>query len=137
MEDTLNLCRTKKLRVTTALKAIISVLTQQHLPVSLADLENHPDLIKICDRTTIFRTLHRLEDAGLLRRLNFSERGAKFTLKTGHSHNEYLICEGCGLVEALDIACPVHRLEEDLAKETGFAKLHHELEFYGLCKECQ
>ncbi len=110
---------------------------EQKLPVSLADLESHPDLRKICDRTTIFRTLHRLEDIGLLRRLNFSERGAKFTLKTGHAHNEYLICEDCGTVQALDIACPVHKLEEELAKETGFTKLHHELEFYGICAECK
>lgn len=137
MHDTISLCRSKKLRITNALKAIVAVLEDQPLPVSLAELEIHPDLQKICDRTTIFRTLNRLESVGLLRRLNFSERGAKFTLKTGHSHNEYLICEACGVVEALDIACPVHRLEEELAEKTGFTKLHHELEFYGICGKCQ
>ena len=136
MDDLLERCRKEGLRVTKALRSILDVLVDAKLPMSLAELETHPNLKNTCDRTTIFRTLQRLETIGLLRRLNFSERGAKFTLKTGKAHKEYLICESCGEVRVLDIACPVHKLEEDLVKETGFQKLHHELEFYGTCPEC-
>lgn len=136
MEEVIGLCKKKGLRVTEPLKTILRALAKRDLPVSMADLEADPEVMASCDRTTIFRTLQRLEGVGLLRRLNFSERGAKFTLKVGASHSEYLICEGCGKVEALEIACPVHQLEKDLMEKTGFMKLHHELEFYGLCPTC-
>ena len=135
-DELLAVCRAEGLRVTTALRAVLETLGEAGLPQSLADLEAHPKLAKSCDRTTIFRTLQRLENIGLLRRLNFSERGAKFTLKTGKAHKEYLICESCGEVSVLDIACPVHKLEQDLMEQTGFKGLHHELEFYGTCPDC-
>ncbi|MBL9131436.1 MAG: transcriptional repressor, partial [Verrucomicrobiaceae bacterium] len=32
--------------------------------------------------------------------------------------------------------CPVEALERDIEKTSGFKKLYHELEFYGLCPKC-
>jgi len=137
MDATLERCREQGLRVTVGLKTILETLTSAKLPQSLQDLETNPKLSAVCDRATIFRTLQRLEGIGLLRRLNFSHSGAKFTLNTGEGHKEYLICRNCGEVQELTMSCPVHRLEEDLATERGFSEMSHELTFYGLCGSCQ
>jgi len=133
VESIYDLCRECGLRITKPLKTILAVLQENTLPMTLAELEAKIDS---CDRTTIYRTLQRLEQVGVLRQLNFIKGGARFILKTGESHEEYLICEGCGKVEALDIACPVRDLEKQLMKKTGFRSLSHELEFYGLCPDC-
>lgn len=136
MDDLIEKCQRQGLRKTKALQCILQALADAPLPVSLAELETDEQINAICDRTTIFRTLQRLESVGLLRRLNFAERGARFTLKTDHSHSEYLICNVCGRVEALDIACPVRSLEADLTERLGFRSLQHELTFYGVCPTC-
>lgn len=136
METILEHCRNNGLRVTVGLKAILDALLRAPLPQSLQDLESDSDLVKVCDRATIFRTLQRLESVGLLRRLNFSHSGAKFTLITGEGHKEYLICRDCGEVQALEMSCPVHKLEEELADQKGFTAMSHELTFYGLCQQC-
>lgn len=105
--------------------------------MSLQELEVNPKIAEICDRATVFRTLQRLEGIGLLRRLNFAHSGAKFSLNTGTGHREYLICRVCGEVKELKMSCPVHQLEEDLAKDSGYTAMTHELTFYGFCKKCQ
>lgn len=129
-------CQAKGLRKTKGLLCILDALDKAELPISLAELEADKSVSDICDRTTIFRTLQRLEAIGLLRRLNFAERGARFTLKSDHGHDEYLICNKCGHVEALDIACPVRKLENELTTTHGFTALQHELTFYGICPSC-
>ena len=130
-------CRDNNLRITVGLQSILEVLESADLPLSLQELETHPKLENACDRATIFRTLQRLEGIGLLRRLNFSHSGAKFTLKTEEGHQEYLICRECGDVKALQMSCPVHKIQEDLTKQSGYSGMTHELTFYGLCKLCQ
>lgn len=137
MEELLETCRSNGLRVTHGLRVILTVLNESTLPQSLQDLEKNKDVITVCDRATIFRTLQRLEGIGLLRRLNFSHTGAKFSLNKGESHEEYLICKSCGDVQALEMACPVHKMEKDLTKGKGYQDLTHELTFYGLCPTCQ
>ncbi len=133
VDSILTLCQERGLRITKPLRTILQVLKEHSLPLTLAELENKIDS---CDRTTIYRTLQRLEQVGILRQLNFIKGGARFVLKTDKNHEEYLICEGCGKVEALDIACPVRELEQQLMEKTGFRSLSHELEFYGLCPKC-
>lgn len=135
-EQLLDRCREAGLRITRGLQEILRALLTAELPQSLLDLEAHPDLKGTCDRTTIFRTLQRLESVGLLRRLNFARREAKFTLNTGRQHREYLICAQCGEVRALEMSCPVHELETRLSEETSYQNMTHELTFYGTCPTC-
>jgi Fur family ferric uptake transcriptional regulator len=51
-------------------------------------------------------------------------------------HSDYLICTQCGTIESLDIACPVEALESQISQQSGFKKLYHELEFFGVCPAC-
>ena len=134
--DLLAECQSHGLRNTPALRALLGTLLAADLPQSLQDLEADSELAAQCDRTTIFRNLQRLENAGLLRRLNFAHRGAKFTLYQGSAHKEYLVCSECGEVQELDLHCPVGPLEKELAQQSGFSSLTHELTFYGKCPQC-
>ena len=78
----------------------------------------------------------KLEELSLIRRLGLHDRSAYYTLLQPGHHDDYLICTQCGRIQRLDIACPVEALEKQIEKASGFQKLYHELEFYGLCPQC-
>ncbi|MFN0077684.1 MAG: Fur family transcriptional regulator [Prosthecobacter sp.] len=124
------------LRRTKALENILSILVHSHQPLSLADIAESPDLTSGADKATVYRVLVKLEELGFIRRLGLHDRSAYYTILQAGHHDDYLICTQCGRIQRLDIACPVEALEKQIEKQSGFRKLYHELEFYGLCPAC-
>lgn len=124
------------LRRTKALEAVVEAMAATGTPQTLNEIESIPAVSGICDRTTLFRLLNRLREKGLVRRLGLHERAAYFTLAMPGGHHDYLICNDCGSVEMLEVDCPVKELEYEVAEKTGFTKLYHELEIYGVCPRC-
>jgi Fe2+ or Zn2+ uptake regulation protein len=136
LQDTVARCRELGLRRTWALEELLKRLIANSKPQTLADLAEAPELKDRCDKATIFRLLVRLEKHGILRRLGLHDRSAYYTLIEPGEHSDYLICTQCGAIETLDIACPVEALEAKISQESGFKKLYHELEFFGVCPKC-
>ena len=124
------------LRRTKALGAILECLASHERPMTLAELTGCGHLSKQCDQTTVFRLLQRLNDKGMVRRLGLHERAAYFTLLIPGEHRDYLICTDCGSIESIQAPCPVHKLQEEIQRDTGFQNLYHELEFFGTCPKC-
>lgn len=130
-------CRAAGLRKTRALEQLLETLVETDRPMTLADLSSSSRLRKQCDKATVFRLLQRLTDKGIVRRLGLHERAAYFTLLVPGRHRDYLICTACGSISPVNAPCPVHELEEEIRRTTGYRDLYHELEFFGLCPECQ
>lgn len=124
------------LRRTKALEAILECLASHNRPMTLAELTGCGHLSEQCDQTTVFRLLQRLSDKGMVRRLGLHERAAYFTLLIPGVHRDYLICTDCGSIESIQAPCPVHKLQEEIQRDTGFQNLYHELEFFGTCPKC-
>lgn len=137
MTTALERCRQGGLRRTDALVRLLTVLAEAAGPVSIRVLAEHPELLGACNQATLYRLLARLESIGVVRRLGLHERSAHFILVDGHGHHDYVICTECGQIAVLEMACPVHALEEEVARQTGFGGLYHELQFYGTCRRCQ
>lgn len=135
-QDALARCRKVGLRRTKALEELLQTLLDAEGPVTLAALAHSPRLTSLCDKATLYRLLHRLTDKGIVRRLGLHERAAYFTLIIPGQHRDYLICTQCGSIAPIDAPCPVHELEEEIRKSTGFQGLYHELEFFGICPRC-
>ncbi|HEY8990910.1 MAG TPA: transcriptional repressor [Luteolibacter sp.] len=129
-------CRDVGLRRTKALEELIATLLESDRPMTLAELAGSERLVSQCDKATVFRLLQRLADKGLVRRLGLHERAAYFTLLVPGRHQDYLICTECGSIEPVQAPCPVHELEEEIRRKTGFKGLYHELEFFGICPKC-
>lgn len=128
--------RTAGLRRTKALEDVLRMLISARRPLTLADLADSKELASGADRATVYRLLMKLEERGLIRRLGLHDRSAYYTIVHPGEHNDYLICTKCGTIEKLDISCPVEALENEIEKQSGFKKLYHELEFFGLCPQC-
>ncbi len=136
LQQTIDRCRAAGLRRTKALEELIHTLLENGRPMTLSELAASPRLRNQCDKATVFRLLQRLAGHGLVRRLGLHERAAYFTLLVPGKHSDYLICTGCGSIEAVNAPCPVHDLEDEIRRKTGFRNLYHELEFFGTCPEC-
>ena len=128
--------RTAGLRRTKALEEVITTLLESERPMTLSELAASKRLADQCDKATVFRLLQRLAGHGLVRRLGLHERAAYFTLLVPGRHQDYLICTGCGSIEPVKAPCPVHELEEEIRRKTGYKNLYHELEFFGTCPAC-
>ena len=136
IQETIERCRKAGLRRTKALEELLVTLLESTRPMTLAELVSSARLADQCDKATVFRLLQRLIEHGIVRRLGLHERAAYFTLLVPGRHNDYLICTGCGSIEAITAPCPVHELEDEIRNKTGFRNLYHELEFFGLCPHC-
>ena len=129
-------CRTAGLRKTRALSDLLSVLLDAAGPITQPQLVEHEMLREHYDQATLYRLLTRLQEKNIVQRLGLHDRAAHYILKMPEKHDDYLVCTQCGSIESLDIACPVHALEKDIAKKSGYTNLHHELEFFGICPGC-
>jgi Fur family transcriptional regulator, ferric uptake regulator len=128
--------RQRGARRTRALELVIEELARRGKPVTLAELANSAAIKVQCDPATVYRLVMKLEEHGLVRRLGLHERSSYFMLViTGH-HHDYLVCTECGKMEEIDMACPVHALEAQLEKSSGYKRIYHELEFFGICPTC-
>ena len=137
LEEIIAQCRKSGLRRTVALDEVVHLMLARGEPLTQAEIASSPEIAKLCDQATVYRLLMRLEEKGLVRRLGLHDRAAHFVLNFPGEHGDYLICERCGRIEKLNRTCPVEALESEIAEETGFRGLYHELVFFGRCPECR
>ncbi len=136
LKQALERARAAELRKTRALEDVLRILIEAHGPLTLAEVSKSPLLTSGADHATVYRLLTKLEERGLVRQLGLHDRSSYFVMIYPNSHDDFLICTKCGIIEKLDLACPVEALEKQVAKKSGFSKLYHELEFFGLCPKC-
>jgi Fur family transcriptional regulator, ferric uptake regulator len=86
------------------------------------------------DRTTIYRELRFLEEAGVIREVRLASRGRSFELAGDHRH--HLVCLGCHDVKSVAFKNHLDSEEERLLRDERFRVSDHSLEFYGLCDKC-
>ena len=83
---------------------------------------------------TVYRNLMVLEEEGAVIELNVDGTVGRYEIRQDNHY--HFICEQCGRI--FDLNEPVEtKLNVKFAKKTGFKITHHQLEFRGLCKDCQ
>jgi Fur family ferric uptake transcriptional regulator len=124
-------------KVTGPRQAILEILRQRRRP--LTNKEVFSALHRgDCDLATVYRSLRMLERAGMVKRFDFGDGLARFELlgegEDGHHH--HLICTECSRVVELE-ECFGEELEGRIASSSGFKRVTHRLEFFGVCPLCQ
>jgi Fur family ferric uptake transcriptional regulator len=83
-------------------------------------------------RTTVYRTLKLLREAGLASELQVGGE-TRFERDYKREHHDHLICEECG--EIIEFSSPeIERLQEEIARKLGFVIKGHRHQIYGLCQ---
>ena len=86
-------------------------------------------------RSTVYRSLNQLEEAGLIRKVARQDNRELYEHDYGYPQHDHLICSNCGeLIEFRNK--DISNLLEDVAREHGFRINGHRLEVYGRCNKC-
>ena len=129
--------RRRSRKITGPRQAILGLLRRQAHPLSIKEiseaLPQHP-----CDLATIYRSIHLLEEMGMVKKFDFGDGTARFELleEGDDGHHHHLVCTRCTEIVELD-ECSMRELEERIAARNGFKGVTHKLEFFGICPECQ
>lgn len=83
---------------------------------------------------TVYRTLSRLVDSGQALVLSLGDAAARYDANT--ARHDHLVCEQCGRAVDVDSGVPAE-LVTRLAKTSGFRITGYDLQFRGLCRDCQ
>ncbi|MEE9520449.1 MAG: transcriptional repressor [Dehalococcoidales bacterium] len=85
--------------------------------------------------STVYRTLRRLKELGLIEELHFDETHHHYEVKTSAEHH-HLVCLGCGKV--VEFECLVSpKMKENIGREKGFEVTGAEVRMTGYCSECR
>lgn len=85
-------------------------------------------------RATIYRTLNKLVDAGLLRRIEVGDRTV-FEHDYGYPQHEHLVCERCKKMFEFQSA-EIQKALQDVCAQHGFQSVGHTLVVRGVCADC-
>lgn len=131
--DASNIIKNCGLRLTFSRKKIINILIESQSALSEVDLEKQ--LASICDRTTIYRTLHTLLENGVVHKLVDTDGSNKYVLNktSAHSNDDHIHfkCNECGTVECLE-----NFPDQHLHLPEGYKKLYTNFVVVGVCEHC-
>jgi Fur family transcriptional regulator, ferric uptake regulator len=91
---------------------------------------------KRVSRSTVYRALTELEDAGLIRKVAQADGRAIYEHDYGYPQHDHFICGKCKqLIEFENDE--IHRILEEVAAAHGFLMEGHRMEVYGICDTCR
>lgn len=129
---------TKGLRMTRERSIIIEEVfdTHEHFDADqLVERLARRDDSRRVSRSTIYRSLTQLEEAGLIRKIARQGDRDLYEHDYGYPQHDHLICNRCGtLIEFQNQE--ISRLLDQIAREHEFRMEGHRLEVSGLCRTC-
>lgn len=134
--DILTLLKNNKIKITSERTAIIAVLDKATLPLSPAaifrQVKTH---LPKTNLSTVYRNLEMLEKLNLIRRVSLDPTTFSYEVIHNRTHHHHVVCRKCVKVEELDTIS--EKFIQEVTKNTDFKIENHNLEFIGLCKDCQ
>lgn len=97
-------------------------------------IENLKNAKKQVSRATVYRTLSKLVDAGLLRRIELGDRTV-YDHDYGYPAHDHLVCEHCGSMTEFQSE-ELEALLQRVAGSHQFRAAGHTLVIRGVCADC-
>ena len=85
--------------------------------------------------STVYRTLQKLKQMGLIEELHFDEAHHHYEIKPPEDHH-HLVCQGCGRV--IEFQYPLSRMvKKEVPEAKDFEITNSEVQIIGYCSTCQ
>ena len=84
---------------------------------------------------TVYRTLEKLEELGLIQRVH-QTHGCQAFIASGNGHEHLLLCTKCGLAVRFS-GDELDPLIQSISHKTGYKVEEHWLQLFGLCDKCK
>ena len=127
-------------RLTGPRRAILTVLGTSNGAVTVEDICRRLSPRSI-HRVTVYRTVHLLVRAGILRVVDAVREGVRYELGESFTgHHAFLVCQRCGRIDTT-ARCPLPDealapLRRRLQQAHRFRLVDHEVRLLGLCHAC-
>ncbi|HET8946955.1 MAG TPA: transcriptional repressor [Candidatus Polarisedimenticolia bacterium] len=87
-------------------------------------------------RATLYRTLARLVDAGLVHKIEMEKGQAQYEVMVGRHHHDHMICVRCGRIVEFE-SREIERLQTEICRRKGFTMTGHMHQIRGHCSDCR
>ena len=134
LEKSRRVLNTTGVRVTNQRALILETLRQGHMDADEVYRQARKKQPRL-SLSTVYRTLQKLKNLGLVDELHFDEAHHHYEIKqpVGHHH---LLCLGCGKI--LEFECPRReKMKEDVTQQKGFKVTGIEVHMTGYCSDCR
>jgi Fur family ferric uptake transcriptional regulator len=86
-------------------------------------------------RATLYRTLARLVDAGLVHKIEMAQGQARYEPMFGRHHHDHMVCVECGRIIEFE-SREIERLQEEICRRKKFTMTGHTHQIRGICATC-
>ena len=122
------------LRMTNQRALILDIIRRGHLDadeVYRQAREKQPRL----SLSTVYRTMRRLKELGLVDELHFGEAHHHYEVKPSAEHH-HLVCLGCGKIIEFESGLS-QKMKQEIARKKGFVVTGVEVQMTGYCSKCR
>ncbi|HYY26641.1 MAG TPA: Fur family transcriptional regulator [Chthoniobacterales bacterium] len=137
LQTIVDFLRAHGMRVTKNRTSILQTMLTAEKPLSLNEIHDRAST-KACapDFATVFRALNLFEKLRIAQKVNLNQSCSHYELLNPTRHCDHVVCTECGKVIVIVNKCPVRNAQRQIEKQYGFSDLHHSLEFFGKCPDC-
>ncbi|MFN3386836.1 MAG: Fur family transcriptional regulator [Candidatus Thermochlorobacter sp.] len=128
------LLRQNDFKVTHQRIRILEILDRNKKPLTAAEVHAQLSCYGV-DLATVYRSLNKLADAGIVSRVQFGDEFMRFEFARPFAHHHHIICIDCGKIKEIDL-CNLDLIANDISRSTGFTHIEHQVIFRGYCESC-
>jgi Fur family ferric uptake transcriptional regulator len=132
IEGALRILREHGLRVSSARHLVLQSLFAADGPATAEAIAGHTGLA--LDLASVYRNLETLERVGIVRHVHLGHGPGLYAL-AGAREREYLVCDRCGRVEAVE-AERLERTREAIRADFGYEARFTHFPIVGVCASC-
>lgn len=127
--------RSRGLRVSAARRLVLEALFASDAPISAEQVaDGLAGRLPRSDLASAYRNLETLEEVGLVRHFHLGH-GPGLYAPTGAGEREYLVCNSCNTVTAVD-PVQMEPVREAIQKRFGYEARFGHFPIVGLCADC-
>ncbi len=121
----------KGISVTEKRISILETLDSSNKPMTIEMIKK--ELQVRMDTSTIYRSLKKLVDHGIIYQTDFRDGMSYFEFQ-GEDHHHHVICTQCKSRKSINLCLSENFA--DVEKQTNYTITNHIFELFGLCKNC-
>lgn len=127
--------RERGLRMTSARRLVLEALLKARAPISAEDIaDGLGGRMTESDLASVYRNLETLGTVGLVRHFHAGHGPGRYVLE-GFGDREYLACESCGALEAVEPSA-LDPVRDAVREISGFEAGFSHFPIVGLCARC-
>lgn len=136
------ICADQGAKLTDKRRRVLKVVLDSAEPLSAYQIaDQYRDLYgKTLSVMSVYRMLNFLKENELVHRLETTNQYLPCShISCQHAHEvpQFLICDSCHTVDEVGIRKEILKELSSNIQDTGFALARQQLEFHGLCRDCQ